>query len=291
MASPVATRPCTSLDVAARMGESIDALWSATRRIGRSGYSQFVVKLGSKRRVISAPREWLKSLQSRLYERVLLEFPVSDAVYSQRGRNVVLNAQQHLARTHMVALDIKDCFPSTKRTQVSAALRRAGLDEEAATLITRLTTAKGVLPQGPPTSPYILNLVMAPIDDALSSLAEKFSATYTRYMDDLCFSANQPLADIVGPAAEILATGGYRINEAKKRVWGPNDPHTVTKIIVASSLQPNEEYLHDLTQELETYDPRAGALNKNQLLGKIAWVMQLNAELGVRLMRRFKEVE
>ncbi len=281
--------PRTSVEVAELMEAPLDDLWRATRRARRDGYSPFVLTLGSKKRVISAPRAWLKSLQSSLYEKVLLRFPVSDSVYSKRGRDVVLNAQQHLGRPHMVVLDIKDCFPSTTHSVVAAALERSGLEPSAASLVTRLATAKGVLPQGPPTSPHVLNLVLHPVDDALSMLAGQFSATYTRYMDDLCFSADQPLGNLVRPAAAILAARGYRINQKKRRVWGPNDPHTVTKIVVNSSLNPDPDYLEALTAALEDYGEGVGMLNRNELLGRISWVNQLNPGLGSRLRQRFEE--
>ncbi len=283
--------PRTSIEVAELIATSVDDLWRATRRARRHGYSPFVLKLGSKKRVISAPRDWLKSLQSSLYEKVLLSFPVSDSVYSKRGRNVVLNALQHLGRTHMVVLDIKDCFPSTTHFAVAEALQRIGLEPSAASLITRLVTAKGVLPQGPPTSPQVLNLVLQPLDDALTTLAGQFSATYTRYMDDLCFSADEPLENLVRPTAAILAARGYRINQQKRRVWGPNDPHTVTKIVVTSSLNPNPDYLEALTSALEEYGEGVGMLNRNELLGRISWVNQLNPELGSRLRQRYDSLQ
>lgn len=286
-----ANTPRTSIEVAELMATSVDDLWRATRRAERHGYSQFVLKLGSKKRVISAPHDWLKSLQTSLYEKVLLRFPVSDSVYSKRGRDVVLNAQQHLGRTHMVVLDIKDCFPTTTHSAVSTALERFGLEPIAAALVTRLVTAKGVLPQGPPTSPYVLNLVMARVDDALSTLAGQFSATYTRYMDDLCFSADQPLAPLVRPTEAILAGHGYQINQQKRRVWGPDDPHTVTKIVVSSSLNPNPDYLEALTAALEQYGEGDGTLNRNELLGRISWVNQLNRELGSRLRELFEKLQ
>ena len=33
--------------------------------------------------------------------------------------------------------------------------------------------------------------MFAPIDEKLTALAARRDATYTRYMDDLCFSSNQ----------------------------------------------------------------------------------------------------
>lgn len=265
------------------MSTSIDDLWIASRRAKRLGYDPFVLSIGKKKRVISAPRTWLKELQSSLYENVLLQLPVSESTYCVRGKNVVLSAQQHIDKKHMVVLDIKDCFPSISHSAVSSSFEEMGATVNVATLMTRLVTNKGVLPQGPPSSPQVLNLVLKEADHDLLALCNEFSATYTRYMDDLCFSADGSLVSLIKPATAILARYGFQVNLKKRRVWGPDDPHTVTKIVVNSGLHPNPDYLESLVHSIEQAGARDLGISTPQLLGKIAWVSQLDSELGSRL--------
>lgn len=281
--------PSTEADIADSLALSAEALWNHARRATAHGYNQFLHGDRGKRRVICAPRFWLKSLQSGLYERVLLKVPVSTRVFSQRGHDVIENAEQHLNQSHMVVLDIENCFPSTKHSMVRDALLRSGFENSAATLLTRLVTYKGALPQGPPTSPSILSVVFAPLDEELEWLAAEFGATYTRYMDDLCFSANRPLDLLARRAERAIRHAGYRVNPAKRRVWGPNDRHTVTKIIVSSSLHPNQDYLEALVHELGRLRHGEFRLSVNRLRGMIDWVARLDADLGFRLKTMLHE--
>jgi hypothetical protein len=255
----------------------------AIRRAAKNGYAPFVLRDGTKKRVIHAPRPWLKAIQRKLLDCVLQPIPVADCVFSARGRDVVKNARQHLHQPYMAVLDVKDCFPSTGHDRVHSALRRIALDEPAALALTRLVTYGGFLPQGPPTSPAILNLVFAPIDNALAQLAGAHDAIYTRYMDDICFSSKMPLAGLCRRAEQILKRYGYRTNPKKRRVWGPEDPHTVTKIVVASTLHPKPDYLHALARELVRAHRMKGLVSKASLRGKIAWIARLDPTLGKAL--------
>ncbi|MGH7624803.1 MAG: reverse transcriptase family protein, partial [Gemmatimonadaceae bacterium] len=235
--------PETVDDVCQALGMGSDQLAKLSRLIRLHGYDPFVLLAGKKRRTIHKPRKWLKTLQRSLHDHVLSAFPISDAVYSQRGRSVIANASQHLARTHLIVMDIQACFPSARVQMVRDALRRAGIAEPVVGLITRLVTYQDMLPQGPPSSPAVLNLVFTRTDFALTELAERHDATYTRYMDDICFSANHAMLGLRREADRTVRNGGFRLNMEKFRSWGPSDPHTITKIVVTSTLNPEPAYL------------------------------------------------
>lgn len=267
-------------DLSVCLGLSASELAKGSRRIPLAGYDPLEIVTNGKRRVIHRPRPWLKSLQRALHDDVLIRIPISDAVYSQRGRGVIANAKEHLARPYMVTLDIQDCFPSTRVPMVRAAWRRAGFDEPAIALLTRIVTYQDMLPQGPPSSPGVLNLVLDSMDEALLALAVAFSTTYTRYMDDLCFSCESPLDELRREATRIVRAHGFRINERKVRVWGPTDPHTVTKIVVTTTLNPEPEYLAALAREIALTSAGRGRLRDNQIEGQIAWIVALNPALG-----------
>src|SRR4051794_22626012 len=112
----VASSPRTEAAIATALELTPDELWAGARRAATYGYRQFVLGESGKRRVICAPQTWLKRIQSALYERVLLGVRVSNRVFSHRGHDVVENAEQHLGHSHMVVLDIENCFPSTRHS-------------------------------------------------------------------------------------------------------------------------------------------------------------------------------
>src|SRR5207237_495069 len=64
----------------------------------------------------------------------------------------------------------------------------ARADDDAARLLTLLTTLDGGLPQGAPTSPGLSNFVNRELDARLAARAAVAGARYTRYCDDLAFS-------------------------------------------------------------------------------------------------------
>ncbi len=254
------------------------------RRID-NGYSPFHLTTGSKRRTIHRPQPWLKSLQRDVLDQVLSRYAVSGAVYSQRGRGVIENARQHLDRSYMAVLDVQDCFPSTRLYMVRDAFDRLGLNETAVRLLSRIVTYQDMLPQGPPSSPAVLNLVFAPVDETLTRLASKYGAIYTRYMDDLAFSSDTPLNGLIRDAEKVIRSSCYRVNMRKRRLWGPEDRHTVTKIVVTSTLNPEPEYLSALAEEIKKSRMGSSSLTFNQLAGRIAWIQALDPALGQRLRR------
>lgn len=105
-----------------------------------------------------------------------------------RGRSIVDNARPHVERGVVINLDLADFFPSITGERVVTALRGLGWDAEAATILSRICTSEGHLPQGAPTSPAISNLVCRRLDERLTRLVERFDGRYTRYADDITIS-------------------------------------------------------------------------------------------------------
>ena len=122
------------------------------------------------------------------------------------GRSILTNALAHRGADVLVKVDVKDFFPSVTWRRVKGLLRKGGLEEHAATLLSLLSTeaprevvqfrgktlyvAKGPrsLPQGAPTSPAITNALCLKLDKRVSAMAKRLGFTYTRYADDLTFS-------------------------------------------------------------------------------------------------------
>jgi hypothetical protein len=277
--------------VAAELGFSDRAhLESALGAVHGRGYHIFSLPDGRGRhRVISAPHDWLKIIQRRAYDSVLRRLPISDAVYNRTGRGVIKNAEQHLGHAYLTIVDVADCFPSTSVETVRNGFLRWGVPSDVAGALTRLGTHRGFLPQGPPTSPAILDIVFSPIDERLLELAANYGATYTRYMDDLAFSGDQSLDGLHRRVSWALRDFRYKSNQRKCRVWGPNDPHTVTKIVVNTTLNPTPEFLEALTIHLCQLEAGNCRSTPAQLRGMVNWVSRLNPPLGQRLDARLRQ--
>ncbi|WP_434387589.1 reverse transcriptase family protein [Melittangium boletus] len=162
-------------------------------------------------RLISAPLPRLKAAQAWVLTQVLEKVPVHDAAHGFRpGRSIVTNARPHVGAAVVVNLDLKDFFPSVGYRRVKFAFMRLGYSEATATVLALLCTEPDVdeveldgrryyvsqgtrrLPQGAPSSPAITNLLCRRLDARLTGTARALGFVYTRYADDLTFSATGP---------------------------------------------------------------------------------------------------
>ena len=249
-------------------------------------YRRTIRKTGTKNRVIDEPRPELKSAQRALCDGVLKGVPISRAVYGVRGKGVIENAQRHLAEPYMGVLDIADCFPSITSSMVRTALVSAGFDAVAARYVTRLVTLRGRLPQGSPSSPAIMNLVLAEVDAELDAAAYRNGCTYSRYADDICFSGPRDLAPLLRLARATLRRHKFSTNPLKAHCWGPTNTHTLTNIVVSSELNPTVKYVTALKSEIENVRAGRATISRKRFDGRMAWIRSLNPDLAKRLQRR-----
>src|SRR5205085_12451947 len=133
-----------------------------------------------------------------------------------------------------VHLDLEGCFASIGFPRVRKVFERVGYSPALATILALLCTecprktvilqgttyhvATGPrgLPQGACTSPGLSNQVARRLDRRLAGLAAKLGLVYTRYADDLTFSAGPGFRDRVGyliaRVRHIAAAEGFAVN-------------------------------------------------------------------------------
>ena len=164
-------------------------------------------KAPGKTRLIAEPPEEIKTLQRWFVERHLSRLPVHRAATAYRpGSSIVKNAAAHQANPFLLTLDFQDFFPSLRPRDLRRAIAASGrlsIARAELALVDRLLFWKpaGVaglsglrLSAGAPSSPAVSNAVMYEIDTALAALSRKRRARYTRYADDLTFSARDQAA-------------------------------------------------------------------------------------------------
>ena len=196
------------------------------------------------------------------YLRAVYYFEKSRAAYGfvlnvrndEDRRNVVANAKKHCGRDYLLNLDLADFFHQVKQADVRAIFTGPPFrfSDKIAGTLTRLTTYRGRLPMGAPTSPVLSNLAARKLDDALIGLAERNDWVYTRYADDLSFSATTDFS-----AAGLLAireavhASGFTVNERKWRAFGPADVKIVTGLVVSESVELAPDFLPKLREEVD----------------------------------------
>jgi RNA-directed DNA polymerase len=168
--------------------------------------------------------------------------------------------------------------------------------EEVVDLLTAVCTYQGRLPMGSPASPVLSNLVCRNLDDHLIALAEAKLWTFTRFADDLTFSAKRSFApDDVLAIQQIITEQGFVLNDAKTRVFGPDDAKIVTGILLKGRGELRPGFYEETQSELENMAVVIKAQHyhgelrthwtekmKQQVRGKISFI---GFVLGVRNQR------
>ena len=99
-------------------------------------------------RAIEAPGDKLKALQRRVLWRLLEPLRLRPcATGFVRGRSIVDNARPHVGQGVVINLDLADFFGSITVERVQAVFVAHGWDTDAATILARVCTSDGRLPQ------------------------------------------------------------------------------------------------------------------------------------------------
>jgi len=96
--------------------------------------------------------------------------------------------------------------------------------------MTKLTTLKGHLPQGAPTSSHIANLVFLKYDLELWKLCKDRDIVYTRFIDDLTFSSQDDFKEVTFDLLKVIENSPYKISHRK--TFYSEKPVEVTGIVV-----------------------------------------------------------
>lgn len=305
-------------DVAQALGVTIKRLrWLAfhAESAGVSHYVRFIVpKRSGGKRELAAPHEDLARCQSWILENILSKVPLHEAAHGFAPKHSTLtNAKPHVGRQVVVNCDLKDFFPSIGFARVRGLFHSLGYSPAAATILALLCTEaprrrvqfEGVtyhvatgsraLPQGACTSPAISNLVARHLDGRLSKIAQKLGWNYTRYADDLTFSASGEAAQKTGyllaRIRHIAEDEGFSVNEEKTRVQRPNVAQSVTGIVVNARpgvprklVRRIRAILHRAKKEGLAAQNREGREHFNAwLAGNIAYIAMVNPKQGQAL--------
>ncbi len=238
------------------------------RRRDSSNYKMFSIpKRNGGKRFIHAVSSDLSKVHSFLNSEILQKkkpHPSSFAFHEDGG--IAKCAAKHCGARWLFQYDIKDFFYSVSEIDVYKIFLDLGyttilsfelsrictttrLPEEFKKLL-RISLRKndtlpyekrkghiGVLPQGASTSPALSNLSAYDLDLQLNSLADSMGFEYTRYADDLTFSAvgipnSLSRGDIHRKILHAIRKAGFVENEAKRRIAGPGSRKIVLGLLV-----------------------------------------------------------
>jgi RNA-directed DNA polymerase len=169
-----------------------------------------------KKRVIRPSKTRLKIIQKVIKDRILNQIELPANIHGGiRGKSNITNAKAHQGNKYLFETDLQDFYPSIKSNRVHDTFIKLGFNKQFAFYITRLTTWKGELPQGTPTSTHISNLIFLEIDYRLIDFCKNNNISYTRYIDDLTFSSQMDFQNSISEILEIVKQGGLKLSYRK----------------------------------------------------------------------------
>jgi len=236
----------------------------------KGAYSVFSVpKRNGDLRLIEDPAPALKAVQRALNERLqaVYYFERSEAAYGfvlnpaddPDPRHIVTHAERHDGCRWLLNIDLDDFFHQIDETEVQVAMQQPPFQcgDEVAGLIAKLTTFKGRLPMGAPTSPALSNIVFREEDRSLLSRSRDKGWLYTRYADDLTFSSRSaPMSaeDLNQTIAFIEQELAYKVDPVKRHFSDQGGQKSVTRLVLtgAGVTLPDDFYteLDDTLQDL-----------------------------------------
>lgn len=277
-------------------------------RRGEKNYLIFDKMVKGKNRTLSEPLAELKVLLKRVLSRIIchIQYPhyLHGGVKAADPRDFLSNAKAHTKAEVVMAVDIRNFFPSIGESMVQDAfMRLCRFPAPVASALAKLVTLNNQLPQGSPTSSAISNIVMFEREYKLVSGLEAQGFIYTRLIDDITVSCNKEISPekvtkVIDKIAHMTSAYGFELHPNKTTVRSRANPKellTVTGLWLnrgAPKLLREKRGL--IAKEvIELYknaqkDGRYSAefhADHNSASGKVALLSRLNHSRAERLRR------
>jgi hypothetical protein len=251
-------------------------------------------------------RVWQPSAELKLLQYWVIDFIVNNdlrenphATAYEKGCSIQKNAAIHCKNRHFLRLDIQNFFPSIKKELLQRYfsgldLRGYMLTENDYSLLFSICLFRGGLTIGSPSSPYLANRVMRPIDQEIVECVSCYDkkAKYSRYSDDIFVSSKRFLScNIPNEVSRILARHDLRLNMEKTNFMGPGDRRKLAGVVIDHK---NNLSLGSKRKELlkrKVYSLMTGKLSARhdiqQLLGLIYFCKSVDPEFVNRMMLKY----
>lgn len=170
---------------------NIDSFYYQKETIKKNEKDEPKIKNGVvQKRVLNPSIKRLKIIQKRLQSNILQKLEIPEYAFGAiKGKDNISNAKKHQGKKYIFTTDLTNFFPSISHKQVFEMFVWFDFSPTVARYLTKLTTYKGKLPQGAPTSPIVANLVFVKTGKRLQEFAALNNLTFTSFVDDLTLSS------------------------------------------------------------------------------------------------------
>lgn len=256
-----------------------------------------MMKRGSdKVREIDRPTGELKELQYQIYRRFLRGYDYLPCLHGGiPGRSPLSNAREHVGGRYVVRIDIRNYFRTISHRHVYDAWISLGFSPSLARLLTKLTTYRGYLPQGAPTSMALANLVLRSFDELIRHAIDG-NTRYTRFVDDIVLSGEYP-QQYVNTILELLHREGFSTRHRKLVIQHPGIPQEVTGYLVnqRTGCSVSKRYRANIRAAIHHIEPQTPPGEIRSIHGRIQHVGTTSPRVAIRLSdqlsNQLKEVD
>lgn len=256
-------------------------------------------------RTIAQPAREVKILQSWIVANILSDFKVHpSATAYRRGRSILQNARVHASGRFLLKMDLVDFFPSIKGRDFARYLRAlpaAPFDEQSIDHLCRLLfwRPKGEtllrLSIGAPSSPIVSNLLMFDFDCTVTDLCNRHRVTYTRYADDLTFSASdsrslQVIEREIYRLCGRLTSPRLSVNAEKTARLSKRDARRVTGLVLTNekTVSVGRDLKRIMRAAVHHFSLGRLSVERTQWLkGMIAYLQSVEPEVVQRLEAKY----
>lgn len=264
----------------------------------------YIKKKSGGERTLNVPAVSLRIVQRWILDNILKNLYISQhAMGFCKNKSIVTNAKSHLGKACVINVDLKDFFPSITQKQIFNIFYYYGYTIGVSYMLSRLCTCEGKLPQGAPTSPCLSNIVCLKLDKRLSEVSKRFSAEYTRYADDITFSGDSDISNILPIIKKIIIDEGFQLNEKKTRILFKHQRQEVTGLLVnGNHIRVDKKYIKKFKQEIY-YCKKYGVESHlkhidckkhfycDHMYGKAYFIKMVDEEMGKKLIGELDSID
>lgn len=225
-------KPIGSLDVLSRaLDVELGILVNTANTIDRHYHPYQIPKKKGGFRTIHIPTSHLKSIQrkinSRIFDNVIYPGYLFGGI---KEKDYVKNAAQHTGCGALIALDVKDFYPSININAVKEIFQYFfKFPQDVADLLARLCCLNGHVPQGACTSSHLANLSLHDSEYHFAQYCKNRGWSYTRLLDDISVSSKakfqqKEIDSIVSKVKAMLSGSKLKLNNKKTRILSKANP-------------------------------------------------------------------
>ena len=263
------------------LGLKVGVLTNMIRK-PNSFYRTFTIpKRSGGTREIVTPQKSLLQVQQWICKNILSTFEIHEAAYAYvPKRNVAQNASLHVGCDEMLKVDLKDFFPSIKIKRVRELFNRKGYSKEIAAYLSYLCCLNGSIPQGAASSPIISNIILSNLDKRLNNFSRNQGVVYSRYADDMTFSAKELPFDFKSIVFRNIANEGFQVNFSKLKEYSNTHRKLVTGILVKDKKIRLQKKMRKEMRDQVYFIQKFGILDQIERYNDIYYIDRVLGRLG-----------